>query len=114
MPADEIDVPFITVDPLPTFKMRIDGNDATVLLDTGADTVDVAPGFASRLHLPTTVAGQGVFAGGRSAQIAEINLHVAANNYGVVEDVHQSLMHILAQYVRMSELPSELVHRLAF
>jgi phosphoheptose isomerase len=61
----------------------------------------------------TTIAFSG-FSGGRSAELAEINLHVAAANYGVVEDVHQSLMHILAQYVRMSELPSELVHRLAF
>ena len=32
--------------------------------------------------------------------MADISLHVAAENYGVVEDVHQSLMHILAQYVR--------------
>jgi len=61
----------------------------------------------------TTIALSG-FAGGRSAQMADISLHVAAENYGVVEDVHQSLMHILAQYVRMSELPSELVQTLRF
>ena len=61
----------------------------------------------------TTIALSG-FSGGRSAQMADISLHVAAANYGVVEDVHQSLMHILAQYVRMSELPSELVQTLRF
>jgi D-sedoheptulose 7-phosphate isomerase len=61
----------------------------------------------------TTIALSG-FSGGRSAQMADISLHVAAENYGVVEDVHQSLMHILAQYVRMSELPSELVQTLRF
>jgi len=61
----------------------------------------------------TTIAMSG-FSGGRSAQMADISLHVAADNYGVVEDVHQSLMHILAQYVRMSELPSELVQTLRF
>jgi D-sedoheptulose 7-phosphate isomerase len=61
----------------------------------------------------TTIALSG-FAGGRSAQMTDISLHVAAENYGVVEDVHQSLMHILAQYVRMSELPSELVQTLRF
>ena len=54
------------------------------------------------------------FSGGRSAQMADISLHVTAENYGVVEDVHQSLNHILAQYVRMSELPSELVQTLRF
>jgi D-sedoheptulose 7-phosphate isomerase len=61
----------------------------------------------------TTIALSG-FSGGRSAQMADISLHVAAENYGVVEDVHQSLVHILAQYVRMSELPSELVQTLRF
>ncbi len=61
----------------------------------------------------TTIALSG-FSGGRSAQMADISLHVAAENYGVVEDVHQSLMHILAQYLRMSELPSELVQTLRF
>lgn len=44
------------------------------------------------------------FAGGASAQIADVSLHVSAENYGVVEDVHQSLMHLLAQYVRHRNL----------
>ncbi|MBT7942674.1 MAG: SIS domain-containing protein, partial [Alphaproteobacteria bacterium] len=29
------------------------------------------------------------FDGGRTAEIADVNLHVSADNYGVVEDVHQ-------------------------
>ena len=49
------------------------------------------------------------FAGGRSGQHATINLHVTGENYGVVEDVHQSLMHILAQYLRMEKMSDELV-----
>ena len=44
------------------------------------------------------------FAGGRSASIADVNLHVDADNYGVIEDVHQSLMHILAQYIRQTHM----------
>lgn len=44
------------------------------------------------------------FAGGQAAKLADISLHVAAHNYGIVEDVHQSLMHILAQYLRHSHL----------
>lgn len=49
------------------------------------------------------------FSGGRSAKIADINLHVAANNYGVIEDTHQSLMHILAQYVRQAHMDEHLI-----
>ncbi len=49
------------------------------------------------------------FGGGRSAELADVNLHVAADNYGVVEDVHQSLMHILAQHIRQVHMPESLV-----
>ena len=61
----------------------------------------------------TTIAMSG-FSGGRSAKAADISLHVAAENYGVVEDAHQALMHILAQYVRMSEIPEEALQTLRF
>jgi len=44
------------------------------------------------------------FAGGRSAGIADVNLHVTADNYGVIEDVHQSLLHLLAQYIRQEHM----------
>lgn len=44
------------------------------------------------------------FSGGRSAPLAEVNLHVAAENYGIVEDLHQAMMHILAQYLRQAHL----------
>ena len=32
------------------------------------------------------------FDGGRSASITDVNIHVASENYGVIEDCHQSLM----------------------
>jgi hypothetical protein len=49
------------------------------------------------------------FDGGRSASLADVDLHVAADNYGVIEDVHQSLMHILAQHIRQVHMPEELI-----
>lgn len=44
------------------------------------------------------------FSGGRSAKLADINLHVMAENYGIVEDIHQSMMHAFAQYLRQSAM----------
>lgn len=49
------------------------------------------------------------FSGGRSAEIADVNLHVSADNYGVIEDTHQSLMHILAQYIRQAHMDMNLI-----
>jgi D-sedoheptulose 7-phosphate isomerase len=54
------------------------------------------------------------FDGGRSAKLADIVLHVAAENYGVIEDIHQSMMHCLAQYLRQSEMSEELVRQRKF
>lgn len=54
------------------------------------------------------------FSGGRSAAIADVNLHVTADNYGVIEDVHQSLMHMLAQYARQAHMPEDLVRERKF
>jgi phosphoheptose isomerase len=47
------------------------------------------------------------FSGGRCKSIADVVIHVAAENYGVVEDVHQSMMHLLTQYLRQSMMPSD-------
>ena len=57
----------------------------------------------SRQNGVGTIAMTG-FAGGRSSKLADINLHVEAENYGIVEDIHQSMMHALAQYLRQSAM----------
>lgn len=54
------------------------------------------------------------FSGGRSSELADVNLHVAADNYGVIEDMHQSLMHLLAQYIRQAHMPEPLVRERTF
>lgn len=55
------------------------------------------------------------FAGGAAAKLADVSLYVDAQNYGIVEDTHQSLMHILAQYMRQSNMDQpELLGSLKF
>ena len=49
------------------------------------------------------------FEGGRMAGLADVHLHVEADNYGIIEDVHQSLMHMLAQFIRLKHMPAELI-----
>lgn len=41
------------------------------------------------------------FDGGKAKDIADIVLHTPIHNYGIVEDSHQALMHILAQFIRI-------------
>ena len=47
------------------------------------------------------------FSGGASRVAADVSIHVQADNYGVIEDLHQSVMHLLAQYIRQSRVDPE-------
>ena len=44
------------------------------------------------------------FTGGEAKEMSDYCIHINSNNYGIVEDVHQSLMHLLAQYIRLNNL----------
>jgi phosphoheptose isomerase len=62
----------------------------------------------ARDHGLRTIAVTG-FDGGVSRRVAEVSIHVECTNYGVVEDLHQAVMHALAQYVRHSRMsPDEI------
>ena len=54
------------------------------------------------------------FKGGASAKVADVSLHVAADNYGVIEDIHQGLMHILAQWLRLAHMEPGLIAKRKF
>jgi D-sedoheptulose 7-phosphate isomerase len=83
--------------------------DVLITISSSGDSENIVRAIAwARTAGMKTIAMSG-FSGGRSAQMADVSLHVAANNYGLVEDVHQSLMHILAQYLRQSEMPTALI-----
>ena len=62
----------------------------------------------ARDHDLRTIAVTG-FDGGDSRRVAEVSIHVECTNYGVIEDLHQAVMHALAQYVRHSRMkPDEI------
>ncbi len=57
----------------------------------------------ARAHGIHTIALTG-FSGGEVKSIADVAIHVDCTNYGVVEDLHQALMHAIAQYLRQSRM----------
>jgi phosphoheptose isomerase len=54
------------------------------------------------------------FSGGRTGALADVHLHVEGDNYGVVEDAHQALMHILAQYLRLAGMDPATIRQRKF
>lgn len=44
------------------------------------------------------------FDGGSCRRMADVSLHVDADNYGIAEDIHLSLMQMIAQYIRLRHM----------
>ena len=88
--------------------------DVLITISSSGDSENIVRALAwARENGLGTIAMSG-FSGGRSAKMADINLHVAAENYGVVEDIHQSMMHCFAQYLRQRAMAPEHVVTRAF
>ena len=88
--------------------------DVLITISSSGNSENIVRAVAwAREHGVGSIAMTG-FDGGRSSRLAEINLHVRASNYGVVEDVHQSLMHCLSQHLRQKAMPPELIPQRKF
>ena len=67
----------------------------------------------ARDHDLRTIAVTG-FDGGAARAAAEVSIHVDCTNYGIVEDLHQSVMHALAQYIRQSRISADTIAATVF
>lgn len=89
-------------------------DDVLITISSSGDSENIVRAAKLAKKRGMSVISMTGFSGGRSAEIADVNLHVSADNYGVIEDVHQSLMHILAQYVRHSHMDAALIQKRKF
>ena len=67
----------------------------------------------ARDHGLRTIALTG-FDGGQARAVAEVTIHVESANYGIVEDLHQAIMHALAQYIRQSRMTAATISSSVF
>jgi D-sedoheptulose 7-phosphate isomerase len=89
-------------------------DDVLITISSSGDSENVIRAIRLAKENGMSVISMTGFSGGRSAELADVNLHVTADNYGVIEDVHQSLMHILAQYVRHLHMDEETIRQRKF
>jgi phosphoheptose isomerase len=54
------------------------------------------------------------FDGGAARTVAEVAIHVDCTNYGIIEDLHQAIMHALAQYIRQSRMAADAISTTVF
>lgn len=67
----------------------------------------------ARDHGVSTIALTG-FDGGDARGLADVSIHVEAANYGIIEDLHQAIMHVLAQYIRQSGMTADVISASVF
>lgn len=44
------------------------------------------------------------FDGGKAKEISDYSLHIPSDNYGICEDAHHVLMHVISQYIRLTSI----------
>jgi phosphoheptose isomerase len=84
-------------------SLAMDGDVLIVVSSSGNSPNILSALISARTQGIKSIAMTG-FNGGKAQGLADVSLRVDAENYGVVEDVHQSLMHIMAQYIRQKRL----------
>lgn len=54
------------------------------------------------------------FTGGGARTVADVSVHVDSTNYGIIEDLHQTITHALAQYLRQSRMSADAIASTVF
>lgn len=80
-------------------KYYLTDKDAVLLVSSSGNSPNVVEAckYANSQSVPT-IAFVG-FKGGKLAELATHVVHIELDNYGIVEDTHQSLIHVLTQYM---------------
>jgi D-sedoheptulose 7-phosphate isomerase len=81
-------------------KFYLADSDAVLLVSSSGNSPNVVEAcrYANDRGVPT-IAFVG-FKGGKLAELAKHVVWIPVENYGIVEDAHQSLIHVLTQYLR--------------
>lgn len=78
--------------------------DVVFTISSSGNSENVIRAIKWALEHDVKVIGLTGFTGGRLRELATVSIHAAVNNYGVVEDIHQGVMHVLAQFLRRKHM----------
>ena len=101
----------MTYDDVFTYQLQSQSGPGDVLIavsSSGRSSNIVRALTWARDHDLRTIALTG-FDGGGAKAVAEVTIHVDGTNYGIVEDLHQAIMHGLAQYIRQSRMTADAI-----
>jgi D-sedoheptulose 7-phosphate isomerase len=87
-------------------KKYATADDLLICVSSSGNSPNIINALKSAKDIGITTISFVGFSGGHAKKISDYCIHIDIDNYGVVEDVHQSIMHMLAQFIRLKNLNS--------
>jgi D-sedoheptulose 7-phosphate isomerase len=78
----------------------LEKDDLLIVISSSGESKNIIKAIEISRTIGVFTIGLTGFDGGYVAKNVDISLNVDSDNYGIVEDIHQSIMHILAQFLR--------------
>lgn len=99
----------ISYDDIFSFQLEKYGKDGDILICVSSS--GNSPNIIRALSMAKSKSIKSIafvgFAGGEAKNISDNCIHIPNKNYGIVEDIHHSLMHMLAQYIRLKNIKNK-------
>jgi D-sedoheptulose 7-phosphate isomerase len=73
--------------------------DVLIAISSSGQSANILEAVDEARNLGMTTVGLTGFTGGQLKERVDLAIHVDVNNYGIVEDAHQLVMHVMAQYL---------------
>lgn len=73
-------------------------HDVVILISSSGNSPNVIRAAEVAKAMDAKVIGLTGFDGGKLKKMADSSIHIGVDNYGVIEDCHQAIMHVIAQY----------------
>lgn len=77
---------------------QVNAKDCVILISSSGNSPNIVEAAKTARQYCADVIGMTGFTGGELRKLSNVELHIPFNNYGIIEDCHQALMHILAQF----------------
>jgi D-sedoheptulose 7-phosphate isomerase len=78
--------------------------DVLIVISSSGNSKNIIEAIKSARRFKMNVISMTGFDGGRVKKISDVNIHFKVHNYGLSEDCHHIMMHILCQFLRQKFL----------
>ena len=91
-----------------------DKDDVLIAISSSGESENIIKVLQKAKEMKIKTIGLVGFDGGKVKNLSDFTLHAKVSNYGIVEDLHHSLMHIMSQFLRFKNLSNSNPSKIKF